>query len=293
MAKEKKTKPMRIFKYMIRILLIFILLSIMAIGYAFFIEPQLLIVRDHTMKAAGAPENAGQASAELKVVQISDIHISKDYGEQQLDRLVEKVNGIKPDIIVFTGDLYDNYSIYGAQDEVGKKLNGLKAEYGKYAIWGNRDYGGGASRIYENLMNEAGFRLLKNEALKIKTEGGHFVSLGGVDDFLLGNPKLAETADDMPDADYKILLMHEPDKAMEIKDGDVDLILTGHSHGGQVRIPFMKVITTALAEKYISGFYNINPDTGLRLYVNTGLGTTRIPARFLVPPSISVFHITF
>jgi len=121
---------------------------------------------------------------------------------------------------------------------------------------------------------------------------GKKLFIGGLDDGLLGNPDADQLLSTMDvDYDYQIVLMHEPDMADLLKDTSINLILAGHSHGGQIKIPFIKTKTTALAEKYNDGFYTINKNTGMQLYVNTGIGTSRIPARFMVPPEISVFNI--
>lgn len=219
------------------------------------------------------------------------MHISRYYTEEKLKKLVAKVNELEADILVFTGDLFDNFSTYSPGDAVIKQLSEMKAKYGKFSVWGNRDYGGGAVREYENIMQQSGFTILKNHGMIIDIPDGKRIFLGGVDDYLLGQPDLEETLQNNVDCDYAIVMMHEPDKAQLLEEENVNLILAGHSHGGQIRIPFVKVMTTSLAEKYIHGFYQINKETNLKLYVNTGIGTTRIPARFLVPPEISVFHI--
>lgn len=254
--------------------------------YSFYIEPNIVIIRNYKLNENTEP------SYTIKIIHLADLHISENYTEEQLEHLVNKVNKLEPDIITFSGDLYDNFAVYGPTQKVIASLKRLNATYGKYAVWGNRDYGGGAGRQYESIMTSSDFKLLQNDSVKIQLENGKNLWIGGVDDYLLGKPDIDKTLSGLYDADYKIILMHEPDKADSFKTSIVDLILAGHSHGGQVRIPFFTGITTSLAKKYIRGFYTINPETNLKLFVNTGIGTTRIPARFLVPPEISVFHLT-
>lgn len=268
-------------------ILIAIICGVLVLVYSLYIEPKILVNHEYDLNK----EKSGE-SQNIKVVQLSDIHISEDYTEKQLEKMVEKVNKLEPDIITFTGDLFDNYSKYGPVKETVEALGKLKAKYGKYSVWGNRDYGGGASRQYENIMRDSGFTLLKNEGVNIHIENGKKIFIGGLDDALLGNLDVDNALRKMKkDSDYKIMLMHEPDKADVLKDSELNLILAGHSHGGQVKIPLLKRTKTALAKKYISGFYTINEKTQLKLYVNTGIGTTRIPVRFMVPPEISIFNI--
>lgn len=263
-----------------------ILVGVLVFSDAFYIEPNLLTVKKYSLK-----ENK-QATQDLKIVQITDIHLQdKYYPVEKLDKLIKKVNAQNPDLVVFTGDLMDNCSQFSQVYDISPYLSQFEAKLGKYAIWGNRDYGGGASRHYETIMKESGFTLLTNTGTTVAVSEEKSIFIGGVDDGLLGNPDIKASIANMTDEDYKLVLMHEPDMADGLKGSGVDLILAGHSHGGQVRIPFLKVVTTSMAEKYPKGFYDIDKENGTKLYVNSGIGTTHIAARFLTPPQVAVFNI--
>lgn len=266
-----------------KIIAALLLLSVIVPFYAFQIEPNLVVV--HQMKIGDH-----SLPAEVKVVQLSDIQVSESYETKRLDKVIRKVNKQKPDIIVFTGDLFDNYAQYQHEQEIIEKLSQLKATIGKYAVWGNHDYGGGAARVYERVMNAAGFNVLKNSGETLLLKSGKKLFIGGMDDSLLGNPSVDETLADRQSYDYSLLLTHEPDVADKFIGTNTQLILAGHSHGGQIRLPFYQV-KNVLAEKYIRGLYELSDHT--KLYVNTGLGTTSIHARFAVPPEISVFQLYF
>ncbi len=268
---------------LVKIVLLLIILIGLLIGYAFKVEPKMTVVHSYDLN-----EDKGES---VKVVQLSDIQVSETYTIEQLNNLVEKVNKLSPDMIVFTGDLFENFSMFQPLQEVTDSLSNLEATIGKYAIWGNRDYGGGAARVYEPLLRDSGFTLLKNSGVNVQLSNGKKLFIGGLDDGLLGNPNVDHMLAYMEnDTDYEIVIMHEPDMADLLKDTSIDLLLAGHSHGGQIQIPFIKSISTSLAEKYSEGFYDIN-NNGTQLYVNTGIGTSRIAARFMVPPEISVFNI--
>ncbi|GGC98462.1 metallophosphoesterase [Enterococcus wangshanyuanii] len=261
----------------------FLVLFLAIIGmifYAFLIEPKRIVTHNYTLG-----NNQGQKP--VKVVQLSDIHIQKNYPTTQLEKIVTKVNQEKPDIILFTGDLFDNYATYGPAEEVTAALSRLTAPLGKFAVWGNHDYGGGASRVYPEILAAAGFQLLENTGINVANADGKNIFISGLDDSLLGNSSIEEALSNRQ-SDYTILLSHEPDVADQLVDQNIQLILSGHSHGGQINIPFL-TIKNVMAEKYFSGFYNLTGDT--TLYVNTGLGTTKIPARFRVPPEIAVFDL--
>lgn len=269
---------------MIRKILLTILILIVALPiYAFKIEPNLVVVHRLQLGDPNKPK-------EVKVLQLSDIQVSESYATNRIDKVIRKVNHEKPDIIVFTGDLFDNYAKYAHEQEIIEKLSEMNAAIGKYAVWGNHDYGGGAARIYERVMNAAGFAVLKNSGETISLKNDKQLFIGGMDDSLLGNPSVDETLAYRGSYDYSVLLSHEPDVADKLIGTNTQLILAGHSHGGQVRLPFYEV-KNVLAEKYTRGLYELSDRT--KLYVNTGLGTTAIHARFAVPPEISVFQLRF
>lgn len=271
-------------KTLIFVLCLFLTAALLA-GYAFQIEPSMTFTHYYDLNA---PDR--KITQVVRVVQLSDIQVNAYYTEHNLAKLVEKVNDLSPDVIVFTGDLFDNFSKYKAVEAVTQSLSSLDAAYGKYAVWGNRDYGGGASRVYADIMSDSGFTLLENEGVTITTSKGQELFIGGVDDALLGSPDISATLSHMEnDPDYRIILLHEPDIVDRFETDSANLLLAGHSHGGQVKLPFIKSPTTALAEKYTSGFYDLSKN--MKLYVNTGIGTSHIPVRFMVPPEIAVFNI--
>lgn len=269
--------------------LILILLAGGCVFYAFKIEPFRLKLHQFTLT------EKQDGTVPYKIVQISDLHIKKDFTAKELRRIVDKINSQNPDLVIFTGDLYDNYAVYRDNENVISELSNITARYGKIAIWGNRDYGGGASRQYASIMESAGFILLKNDALLVPLEGDSSIRFTGLDDSMLGKPLLPGAADTA--SDYEILLTHEPDVVEKYSTDNYDIILSGHSHGGQVNIPFLPrlnetaVGATALSTKYSGGMYSLSSDNETRLYVNTGIGTTHISARFGVVPEIAVFQI--
>lgn len=272
-------------KKILKIILCLFICIILFFIYIFKIEPFLLVVHQYKIKG-----NDSSIQSNIKLIQISDIQVSKSYTEKNLEKIVKKINALSPDIVVFTGDLFDNYAKYHPTQEVKKALLEIKAKYGKYAIWGNRDYGGGAFREYKNIMEYSEFTLLENESKIISLPDNKKLLIGGADDILLGNPDKEKMIEEMnKTADYKIFLVHEPDFADDLEKATIDLILAGHSHGGQVRLPFFKEKKTALAKKYTKGFYDLQK---MKLYVNTGIGTSHIPARFMVIPEIALFTIT-
>lgn len=280
-------------KILRRILVVIVLLILVIAGciyYAFKIEPYRLTVNEYTLNEERSD------SEHLKIVQISDLHIKADFTYENLHKVIKKVNEQNPDIVIFTGDLYDNYGIYRDDETITAALKEIEAKYKKIAIWGNRDYGGGAETAYAAVMEDAGFTLLKNENRYVTLDNGRSVLFTGLDDALLGHPVMPDgTKTD--DADYEMLLSHEPDNVEPYMNYDYDIALSGHSHGGQINIPFLPFVNemalnvTALSSKYSGGMYRFDDEELKQLYVNTGIGTTHISARFGVVPEVTLFHV--
>lgn len=242
---------------------------------SFVLEPNHLKIKHY---------NLGKGSKRLRLVQLTDIHIGPFFPKWKMKSLVRAVNRLAPDVVVFTGDLYDKYDEYPRADAAVETLSKLKAPLAKLAIWGNHDYLH-MGRHYAKVLEKAGFQLLENQAVKL----GAGLAIGGVDDLIFGKPALQKTLEAMAGAEFKIILMHEPDGADRLCGSGVQLVLSGHTHGGQIRPPFLPPVTTSMGRKYIKGFYTI--DDTLKLYVSPGIGTTAIPARFRIPPEAAVFDL--
>ncbi|PLR75855.1 metallophosphoesterase [Bacillus sp. V3-13] len=263
--------------------------SLGAVFYAREIEPKLLDVNTYQIQNPGIPKGFEG----FKIVQFSDTHLGFQYDLKQLKRLVEKINQLEPDLILFTGDLMDAPNKYEDTDKIAPILTRLNASFGKFAVYGNHDHGGYGSDIYKEIMNDSGFSLLLNESRRIELIDHSSIYVIGVDDAMLGKPNLNASIQNIPEDAYQILLSHAPDLADEAAALDIGLQLSGHSHGGQVQIPFVgALITPPFAERYREGFYEVGGDAPLTLYVNRGLGTTRLPFRFLSRPELTIFTLS-
>ena len=254
--------------------------------YSAYVEPHLLRVKQYDMKfeqVAGNP---------ITVVQFSDTHVGDFFTTEDLKKVVDKINEQQADLVLFTGDLMDNAAEYdGSIDEIATILSKIKATNGKYAVFGNRDYGGGAERFYEDLMESAGFEVLVNSSRTLEVKGTT-ISLFGADDALIGYYNSNKTMQGISNDHLNLLLIHEPDLISDFLSYPIDLATAGHSHGGQVYIPFYgPLLTTALAEDYVRGLYDFGNNRKTLLYVNTGIGNTNGPFRLFNVPLISVFKL--
>lgn len=254
--------------------------------YSAYVEPHLLRVKQYDMKfeqVAGNP---------ITVVQFSDTHVGDFFTTEDLKKVVDKINEQQADLVLFTGDLMDNAAEYdGSIDEIATILSKIKATNGKYSVFGNRDYGGGAERFYEDLMESAGFEVLVNSSRTLEVKGTT-ISLFGADDALIGYYNSNKTMQGISNDHLNLLLIHEPDLISDFLSYPIDLATAGHSHGGQVYIPFYgPLLTTALAEDYVRGLYDFGNNRKTLLYVNTGIGNTKVPFRLFNVPQISVFKL--
>lgn len=221
-----------------------------------------------------------------KIVQLSDLHISGLIDREFVKDMVKRVNALAPDVIVITGDLID-IDILHAKETVGELTN-LTSKFGTYFIVGNHDYFQEITKIIE-AVKSLGIKVLENENVYIGEEGKGF-NLAGVYD-LMGY----RTKTYMPDL-YKalegkkesptILLAHQPKFIEEVTDG-VDLMLSGHTHGGQL-YPFKFLVS--LQQPYISGLHQHNEN--LQIYVNKGTGFWGPPMRLGASSEITEIVIT-
>lgn len=253
--------------------------------YARELEPAMLTTHQVALSSPKIPASF----KDFTIIQFSDTHVGFQYSLEQLNELAHKINQYSPDMIVFTGDLVDAPDQFNWHGELVSILSSLKAPYGKWWIYGNHDHGGYGTEIVKDKMEEAGFSLLMNEHTIIN-KNNESITIAGLDDVILGNPDPQTALRGIQEDNFTLLLVHEPDYADAIRQYPVDVQLSGHSHGGQVRLPWIgHIYTPAFAEKYVDGKYQITPD--LQLFVSRGVGTTRLPYRFLCKPEITIYKL--
>ena len=230
----------------------------------------------------------------LKIVHLSDIHYGSTINEKELNNIVNKINEIKPDIVVLTGDLIDDRLSFD-KDKIINCLSKIEANLGKYAISGNHDL---PIDDYNYIIKESGFTNLDNkyDLIYYKSNDPIVISGIGYDGEDVGikteqfDKYISELKADDVKPIYSILLIHEPDTVDNLDLNKYDLVLAGHSHGGQVRIPFIgKLYTPEGAKKYYDEYYKIsNTD----LYISSGLGTSMYKFRLFNRPSFNFYRIT-
>ena len=226
----------------------------------------------------------------MQVAFISDIHYLDFFNDERLDYLIERLNSVNPDVLVFTGDLVDREM---NDDEYAKLLNSfdsIKAKFGKFAVLGEADYK--SETIHnqvETLLYDADFEVLHNTTVKITKSSQQAFYLTGIDSPLDNHDDVEQAYKDFDETLFRITAIHTPDKAIDLPQHQTDLVLAGHSHGGQVNIPLLgQVYNQELANVYYSGLYNVGT---MKLYVNNGIGTNHKDIRINAPAEIVVYTL--
>ena len=231
----------------------------------------------------------------LKIVQISDIHYGSTINEKKLKKLVDEINKLNPDIVTFTGDLIDERMEYD-KDILINNLSNINAKLGKYAINGNHDI---AIDDFNEIIEKSGFKNLNN-TYELIYNSNNSIIISGINSNIQDTTDLNIKTKDFNEfissvaeenkPIYSILLIHEPDYIDNLDLSNYDLILAGHSHGGQVKIPLIgKIYTPPGARKYYKEYYKVqNSD----LYISNGIGTSTLKFRLFSRPSFNFFRIT-
>ena len=273
--KENKKKGSRIKK------MIFIILGIIVafLLYIRFIGPLGFKVKEYGLYYDNLPESFNG----LKIAHLSDIHYGT-VGKDKLKKIVDEVNVMKPDIVVFTGDLYDEFTNLTDDNkrELIEILGSIETKLGKYAVSGNHDY---SYEGYQELIEKCGFTYLYNNSKLIYNDGNIPIEIFGYPSKRKDEPDYSIELSD----NFKIGLIHEPDEIDNLIDKNYNLVLAGHSHNGQVRLPFIgAIVTPDGSKKYYDEYYKVsNTD----LYISSGLGESEYKLRFFNHPSFNFYRI--
>lgn len=224
---------------------------------------------------------------------LSDFHYDPYFSVHAIRSAVEIVNGLRPDLVALTGD-FVSVPLFGDRaraatmaEPCAQILRKLVAPHGIWAVLGNHDAFADPARI-SDVLRGVGIPVLSNRSVPIEKDGARFW-LGGIDDALGGTPDVPAVLHGAPSGEAVVLMAHEPDYADVVAGYPVDLQLSGHTHGGQVRLPFLRPLyLPALAKKYVQGFFRVR---GLSLYTNAGIGTVELPVRWNCPPEVTQIRI--
>ena len=269
-----------------------VLLLAFVVFWAFFIEPNRLVIREQAIQI----DNWPQELKGLRIAVISDIHAGGSFiDEKKLRTIVERTNELHPDLIVVLGDYMsgNGWTSRRIEPEVfGPVLKNLSAPLGVYSVLGNHDWWYNGDKVRRGLESN-GIKVLDDEVMQINARGAS-LWLVGLADLWTRAPQtttehIAETVNKAPQGVPMIALTHNPDIFPRLPPR-VPLLIAGHTHGGQVRFPIIGTVVQAsrYGDRYVAGHVFEN---GHHLFVTTGIGTSIMPVRFGVPPEIVLLTI--
>jgi predicted MPP superfamily phosphohydrolase len=228
----------------------------------------------------------------FRIVQLSDVHHSPFLDEERINEAVRMANGLQPDLAVLTGDYISHSRDYITG--CARALGGLRARHGVFAVLGNHDHWTDGAMMRDALI-EQGVRVLCNESARIEKISSH-IRLLGVDDVMVRLDDLPKALEGTDGGEARILLSHNPAIIREAARAGVDLVLSGHTHGGQINWRLLtgrKDRKTARwlrrpSRRLMRGHAQLG---ATQLYVNRGLGTVVVPLRYGCPPEITLLEI--
>lgn len=222
----------------------------------------------------------------LKIVHVTDLHYGMT-NEKKLKKLVKEINLTKPDIVLFTGDLVDKNTKYNKEIDnvLIENLKNINAYYGKYYVNGDEDL---LYKTFDTIMSNSNFISLDDTYEVIYNEKNETIFLSGISPDKSLTNEIKENIN-LNTYNYKILLTHYPDSVTSVLKYSFDLIASGHSLNGQVRLPFIgSVYTKENSRKYYNSYYKID---NTNLYISSGIGNSTINIRLNNPPSFNLYRI--
>ena len=280
LEEEQKT-PNRVLLFLKNIFITLVIIIILIFVYAHFIEPSFIKVNEYKVESNIIPDSFNG----LKIIQFSDIHYGTTFSKKDLEKLIERINELNPDIIFFTGDLMDkNVNIDNKERiEIKKILSGLNANLNKYAVIGDNDN----EKIFDEIFEGADFTILNNETKLLYYKDQTPIEIVGfnkdktIDYSIINENEIYENI-------YKIVLIHKPDNIDNILTYNPNLILSGHTLGGLINIPGIKPLFLDKETKYYKRYYKIK---NTEIYISNGLGTNSVTLRINNIPSINFYRL--
>lgn len=259
------------------VLVIACLIGTILFLYSLIYEPYTLEIKRYTLKNAKL--------SGLKIVMATDLHVAPySFEKKRLRRIIREINALNADIVILGGDYVKGHKSSAAMPitDIAAELKNLKSCYGTFAVLGNHDVLYGKSAVIKAFA-DADIPLLQNQNVRIETAQGH-VYLAGVNDYFEDVPDIQKALDGTTAP--TILLSHSPDILPQVTQ-PVDLVLSGHTHGGQVVFPLIGalLVPSDYGQRYR---YGLIKENGKTLIVSKGLGTSMLPIRFNCKPEIVV-----
>ncbi len=265
----------RLWQWAWRLLAAGFISSVLISLYARYIEPKWLEVTRLDLATGDDP---------LTIAFVTDLHVGPSFSAADLEPTIHALEQMQPDVILFGGDFISESPRFLYDLEAPLTRMTATARLGSWGIWGNHDIANIRRRM-EPVLERYGVRMLTNESTHIRGD----LWVVGVDDVLLGNADLDASFAGVPAGARVIAMWHEPDVAHYLADYKPMVMLGGHSHGGQVRIPGIGALAAPKkGEQFVTGWFDVN---GVPLYVSRGIGMYRPPVRLNCRPELAVLRV--
>jgi predicted MPP superfamily phosphohydrolase len=243
-------------------------------------EPFRLTVEHHQIRLRRLPRELDG----FRIVQLSDLHHSPFTSREQIERAIATANSLQPDIVALTGDYVSKERAYAAP--CAELLGELRPRHGVFAVLGNHDHWTDAALITD-LFRAEGITVLINQGMRFEKNGAAFW-LAGVDDTMVGLEDLPLALAGASEQEFKLLLAHNPIILRKAARAGVDLVLSGHTHGGQVSLRSERSASGRPRRRLLKGLARRGET---QIYVTRGLGTVVLPVRFGCPPEVSLLEL--
>jgi predicted MPP superfamily phosphohydrolase len=243
-------------------------------------EPFRLTIEHRQIKLRRLPRELDG----FRIVQLSDLHHSPFTSREQIERAIDTANSLQPDIVALTGDYVSKEREYAAP--CAELLGALRPQHGVYAVLGNHDHWTDAALITD-LFRAEGITVLVNQGMRFEKNGAAFW-LAGVDDTMVGLEDLPLALAGASEHEFKLLLAHNPIILRKAARAGVDLVLSGHTHGGQVSLRSERNLAGRPRRRLLKGLARQGET---QIYVTRGLGTVVLPVRFGCPPEVSLLEL--
>lgn len=260
--------------------------------YSIFVSVENLTVSYHMIQSEKIPADMN----DIQIAFITDLEYNHFMNKERFTKMIHKINEVKPDIILFGGDIFDLPLTYVPNDatkqEVSQLLKTIQAPLGKFAVLGEQDnVDKNVRSMVADILKTSDFELLNNRAIRLRNGSQAGITLIGLDSLVGGTIDFNSAFSNVNHEEFNILFTHCPDtvQAEEIPEGTIDLMFAGHSHGSQIYVPLLGALSgDEGAKKYNHGKHTVNQTV---LHISNGLGTTAMDMRLFSPPQMLVYRL--
>jgi uncharacterized protein len=248
---------------------------------AFLVEPEHVLLSRHDVPVPGLPRGLEG----LRIAQVTDVHFPGNIAAAEA--ALEHLKREQPEIVVLTGDMLEHGD---ALPQVAAFAEHARGSIATVATLGNWEYYSESIPPLAEIYSEARVELLVNARREVAV-GDSSIVLVGLDDPVMGRPDIYRARAGLASGGVEVWLVHAPgivSHQLQHDEASPAFLLAGHTHGGQIRLPFMPAVTPTGSGRFVAGWYR---DTFAPLYVSRGVGTTTIPARFRCPPELAIFTL--